>query len=133
LLRLDLLFIDGDPSYEGVKADFVNYSQLVRPGGLIGFMTSFLISAPATASPPATTPGDACLLGGNQGSVPDLGSLSKIPGRMFMASVSYTSSAMERPHVSLGWCPVLRTVIETKRLSGLFRKNPSTFVSRRLP
>jgi cephalosporin hydroxylase len=32
---LDLLFIDGDHSYEGVKADFVNYSPLVRPGGLI--------------------------------------------------------------------------------------------------
>jgi predicted O-methyltransferase YrrM len=32
---LDLLFIDGDHSYEGVKADFANYSSLVRPGGLI--------------------------------------------------------------------------------------------------
>jgi len=32
---LDLLFIDGDHSYEGVKADFVSYSPLVRPGGLI--------------------------------------------------------------------------------------------------
>ena len=32
---LDLLFIDGDHSYEGVKADFANYSWLVRPGGLI--------------------------------------------------------------------------------------------------
>jgi cephalosporin hydroxylase len=32
---LDLLFIDGDHSYEGVKSDFVNYSPLVRPGGLI--------------------------------------------------------------------------------------------------
>jgi predicted O-methyltransferase YrrM len=34
---LDLLFIDGDHSYDGVQADFVNYSSLVRPGGLIGF------------------------------------------------------------------------------------------------
>jgi len=34
---LDLLFIDGDHSYEGVKADFDNYSPLVRPGGLIVF------------------------------------------------------------------------------------------------
>lgn len=33
--RLDLLFIDGDHSYEGVKSDFANYSPLVRPGGLI--------------------------------------------------------------------------------------------------
>jgi predicted O-methyltransferase YrrM len=32
---LDLLFIDGDHSYQGVKADFVNYSPLVRRGGLI--------------------------------------------------------------------------------------------------
>jgi predicted O-methyltransferase YrrM len=35
--RLDLLFIDGDHRYEGVKADFQMYSPLVRPGGLIGF------------------------------------------------------------------------------------------------
>jgi predicted O-methyltransferase YrrM len=34
-LPLDLLFIDGDHSYAGVKADFANYSPLVRPGGLI--------------------------------------------------------------------------------------------------
>jgi cephalosporin hydroxylase len=33
--QLDLLFIDGDHSYEGVQADFLNYSPLVRPGGLI--------------------------------------------------------------------------------------------------
>ncbi len=34
---LDFLFIDGDHSYEGVKADFENYSPLVKPGGLIAF------------------------------------------------------------------------------------------------
>ncbi len=34
---LDLLFIDGDHTYEGVKADFINYSPLVREGGLIVF------------------------------------------------------------------------------------------------
>jgi cephalosporin hydroxylase len=34
---LDLLFIDGDHSYEGVKADFSNFSPLVSPGGLIVF------------------------------------------------------------------------------------------------
>jgi predicted O-methyltransferase YrrM len=34
---IDVLFIDGDHSYEGVKADFENYSPLVRPGGLIAF------------------------------------------------------------------------------------------------
>ena len=34
---VDLLFIDGDHSYEGVRADFENYAPLVRPGGLIAF------------------------------------------------------------------------------------------------
>lgn len=34
---LDLLFIDGDHSYSGVKADFEMYRGLVRAGGLIGF------------------------------------------------------------------------------------------------
>lgn len=33
--QLDLLFIDGDHSYEGALSDFNRYSQLVRPGGLI--------------------------------------------------------------------------------------------------
>jgi len=35
--QLDLLFIDGDHSYEGVKQDFLLYRELVRPGGLIMF------------------------------------------------------------------------------------------------
>lgn len=35
--QLDVLYIDGDHSYEGVKADFTMYSSLVRPGGLIVF------------------------------------------------------------------------------------------------
>jgi predicted O-methyltransferase YrrM len=35
--QIDLLFIDGDHTYEGVKADFEMYSPLVRPGGLIAF------------------------------------------------------------------------------------------------
>lgn len=35
--KLDLLFIDGDHSYEGVKADFESYRSLVRPGGIIAF------------------------------------------------------------------------------------------------
>ena len=34
---IDVLFIDGDHRYEGVKADFEMYSPLVRPGGLIAF------------------------------------------------------------------------------------------------
>ncbi len=34
---LDFLFIDGDHSYDGVKADFQQYRELVRRGGLIAF------------------------------------------------------------------------------------------------
>jgi predicted O-methyltransferase YrrM len=35
--QIDLLFIDGDHSYEGVRSDFEDYSPLVRAGGLIAF------------------------------------------------------------------------------------------------
>lgn len=35
--RIDLLFIDGDHSYTGVKKDFINYSPHVRKGGWIAF------------------------------------------------------------------------------------------------
>ncbi|HEY2250372.1 MAG TPA: CmcI family methyltransferase, partial [Planctomycetaceae bacterium] len=35
--QLDLLFIDGDHTYEGVKADYQMYSEFVRPGGYIVF------------------------------------------------------------------------------------------------
>lgn len=35
--KIDLLFIDGDHEYEGVKKDFELYSPLVRQGGIIGF------------------------------------------------------------------------------------------------
>jgi cephalosporin hydroxylase len=34
---IDLLFIDGDHTYEGVSADYAMFSPLVRTGGLIGF------------------------------------------------------------------------------------------------
>lgn len=34
---VDFAFIDGDHTYEGVKADFFDYGPLVRPGGLIAF------------------------------------------------------------------------------------------------
>jgi predicted O-methyltransferase YrrM len=33
--RLDVLFIDGDHSYDGVRADFEQYAPLVRPGGIV--------------------------------------------------------------------------------------------------
>jgi predicted O-methyltransferase YrrM len=33
--KLDALFIDGDHSYEGVRADFERYAPLVREGGII--------------------------------------------------------------------------------------------------
>lgn len=35
--QIDVLFIDGDHSYEGVKQDWEMYSPLVRSGGLVGF------------------------------------------------------------------------------------------------
>lgn len=35
--KLDLLFIDGDHSYEGVKSDYLMYKSLVKVGGLIVF------------------------------------------------------------------------------------------------
>jgi predicted O-methyltransferase YrrM len=34
---LDVLFIDGDHTYEGVKQDFRCYSPLVRKGGIVAF------------------------------------------------------------------------------------------------
>ncbi|CEF48534.1 unnamed protein product [uncultured bacterium] len=34
---IDLLFIDGDHAYEGVRGDFLRYRGLVREGGLIAF------------------------------------------------------------------------------------------------
>lgn len=41
---LDVLFIDGDHSYEGVKADYTMYGPLVRPGGLIAFHDTVYIA-----------------------------------------------------------------------------------------
>lgn len=33
----DFIFIDGDHTYEGVSADWNNYQEMVRPGGIVGF------------------------------------------------------------------------------------------------
>lgn len=33
----DFIFIDGDHTYEGVKADWENYHDMVKPGGAVGF------------------------------------------------------------------------------------------------
>lgn len=35
--KVDFLFIDGDHTYEGCKADYWKYSPLVRKGGIIAF------------------------------------------------------------------------------------------------
>ncbi len=32
---LDILFVDGDHTYEGTRDDFTNYASLVRSGGLV--------------------------------------------------------------------------------------------------
>lgn len=34
---IDFVFIDGDHSYDGVRADWMAWSPLVRPGGLVAF------------------------------------------------------------------------------------------------
>jgi predicted O-methyltransferase YrrM len=45
--KLDLLFIDGDHSYEGVKMDFEMYSHLVARDGIIAFHD--IVDGPETA------------------------------------------------------------------------------------
>lgn len=44
---LDLLFVDGDHSYDGVRRDYDLYAPLVRPGGLIAFHD--IVDGPETA------------------------------------------------------------------------------------
>ncbi|MCL4837567.1 MAG: class I SAM-dependent methyltransferase [Thermoanaerobaculia bacterium] len=34
---IDVLFVDGDHTYEGVRQDWLDYGPLVRPGGLVAF------------------------------------------------------------------------------------------------
>jgi len=35
--KIDYLFIDGDHSEQGVRSDFFDYKDLVRPGGIVAF------------------------------------------------------------------------------------------------
>lgn len=35
--EIDFLFVDGDHTYNGVRADWLAWSPLVRPGGLVAF------------------------------------------------------------------------------------------------
>ena len=48
---VDLLFIDGDHSYEGVRDDYNRYSPLVKAGGLIVFHDIASISQSNTGQP----------------------------------------------------------------------------------
>jgi predicted O-methyltransferase YrrM len=57
--QVDVLFIDGDHTYEGVRRDFEMYKSLVRDGGVIAFHD---IVPPSPDGP--TPKGDAALLGG---------------------------------------------------------------------
>lgn len=45
--QFDLLFIDGDHSYDGVSKDFLMYGPLVRSGGIIAFHDIAVHSNPA--------------------------------------------------------------------------------------
>ena len=46
--KLDLLLIDGDHSWRGVRQDFLSYSELVRDGGLIAFHDICEVSDPGS-------------------------------------------------------------------------------------
>jgi len=47
--QLDLLLIDGDHSWAGVRQDFLSYRELVRDGGLIAFHDLCEVRDPASA------------------------------------------------------------------------------------
>ena len=44
--KVDFLFIDGDHTYDVVKADFLFYSKFVRPGGIVAFHDASLRNNP---------------------------------------------------------------------------------------
>jgi len=48
---VDLLFIDGEHTYEVVKSDYNNYGSLVRPGGLIMFHDTQSIARSPRSAP----------------------------------------------------------------------------------
>jgi predicted O-methyltransferase YrrM len=56
--KLDVLFIDGDHSYEGVRADFELYSPLVRSGGIIALHDVNEDFATRHGTPTASVSGD---------------------------------------------------------------------------
>lgn len=51
LKEIDLLFIDADHSYEGVKSDHMNYGPLVRKGGVIVFHDTRRKAGPSGLAP----------------------------------------------------------------------------------
>jgi predicted O-methyltransferase YrrM len=55
---LDVLFIDGDHSYFGVKRDWELYSPLVRPGGVVGFHDIHEDYTTSRGTPTAAISGD---------------------------------------------------------------------------
>ena len=42
-LKYDIIFIDGDHSYQGVKQDFINFSPYLKPKGKIVFHDTFIV------------------------------------------------------------------------------------------
>ena len=55
---LDVLFIDGDHSYEGVRRDWDLYAPLVRPGGVIGLHDVHEDYTTSRGTPTAAASGD---------------------------------------------------------------------------
>lgn len=44
--KIDFLFIDGDHSYDGIKADYTMYSTLMAKGGIIAFHDAVITDHP---------------------------------------------------------------------------------------
>jgi cephalosporin hydroxylase len=52
---LDLLLVDGDHTYEGVKQDVADYAQLVRPGGIVA-LHDIVLGGPGKHGDPGGVP-----------------------------------------------------------------------------